>query len=150
MQFFSPIVKKYFTLGIKTSTRIPVFYGTAKVHKSTVPHIKFRPINSQCGSLSALVSTYLDVILQPFTSSMPAYVEKSLDIITSLQSLPSLPSNAKLFTSDATSMYTNIDPLDGLPTIQKYITKYHHENPNLPPINFTMQLLSLIMTNNIF
>ena len=58
---FSPIVKNYFTHGLKNATRIPVFYGTAKVHKGVTPDVLFRPIISQCGSLSALVSTYIDV-----------------------------------------------------------------------------------------
>ena len=124
---FSPIVKKYFTQGIKEATRIPVFYGTAKVHKLKISHIRFRLVNSQCDSLSALVSTYIDVKLQPFTTSMPAYIKNSQDLIHSLLTLPTLPSSARLFTSDATSMYTNINPDEGLRTIEKYITTYQSE-----------------------
>ena len=91
MKTFSPIVRHYFTIGVKEATRVPVFYGTAKVHKGIVPDVPFRPIISQCGSLSALISTYIDVQLQPFTHHMPAYVKNSYDIITALNNLPELP-----------------------------------------------------------
>ena len=143
-------VKTYFTRGLLEATRIPVFYGTAKVHKPITPDVKFRPINSQCGSLSALVSTYLDVQLQPLTTSMPAYLKNSQDLLQSLQRLPTLPPSTKLFTSDATSMYTNINPNEGLPTIEKYLNKYKHECNSLPPIQFLMQLLTLVMKVNVF
>ena len=147
---FSPITKNFFRHGIANAVRVPIFYGTAKVHKSTKPHVRFRPVTSQCGSLSAMISTFLDVQLQPFTAHMPAYIKNSFDILRHLHNISILPTNAKLFTADATAMYTNISPADGLPTIEKYLVKYKNENPDLISIDLTMQLLTLVMHNNIF
>ena len=81
---------------------------------------------------------------------MPAYIKNSFDILRQLNVLPTLPPNAKFFTANATAMYTNIIPADGLPTIEKYLVKYKHENPDLISVDLTMQLLTIVMHNSIF
>ena len=95
-----------------------------KVHKGT-ENLKFRPVVSQCGSISATISTFLDVKLQPLKFGVPSYIKDSRDLIHQLQQLPRLHHNNYIFTSDATSMYTNIDVIEGLDIIKSF---YHHTN----------------------
>ena len=52
--------KVFFQRGCETRNRIPQIYGTAKVHKEYTTDVSFRPVNSQCGTLSAVVSIYID------------------------------------------------------------------------------------------
>ena len=89
--------------------RIPQFYGTPKVHKEKIP-TPFRPVVSQCGSISAILSTFIDYKLQHLTKDMPSYLLNSTSLLNELDNLGPLPPSARIFTSDAVSMYSNIDP----------------------------------------
>ena len=54
--------RKYFTRKYQAFFPKPrdcLFYGMAKVHKDKIP-VPLRPVVSQCGSLSAIVSVFLD------------------------------------------------------------------------------------------
>ena len=110
--YISPFEIKYFQHHMKFSQRVPVFYGTPKIHKEELP-IPFRPIISQCGSLSAAISTYLDAKLQPLTNYMTAYIKNSTSVIHKLKKLKTLPPNSFICTCDAVSMYTNIHNKEG-------------------------------------
>ena len=92
----------------------------------------------------------MDFKLQPLTAHVPSYVKNSLEVIRNLKKQHSWPTGAKLFTSDAVSMYTNIDPNEGIDTIQKYLTRYSselHEELDMPLI---LELLNLVMRHCIF
>ena len=119
------------------------------MHKNKHP-TPFRPVVSQCGSLSAIISKFVDYKLQPFTQSIPSYIKNSTMLLDELDAIQILPKNAKLFTSDATSMYTNIDPEEGITTLRKYITTYQKEIKETMNTNFICELTELIMKNNIF
>jgi hypothetical protein len=134
---------------MKKEHRIPQFYGMPKVHKDKFP-IPLRPVISQCGSFSAIISTFLDYKLQPFTSRIPSYIQNSTSLLNKLDILDTLPKSARLFTSDATSMYTNIDPVEGISTIKKYLIEYNKEIRDLVSIPFICDLLKLVMENNVF
>ena len=129
---------EYFTRHLLFSDfRIPQFYGSPKVHKNQLP-VPLRPIVSQCGSLLAVASTYIDYKLQPLTKSIPSYIKNSDNVIKRLQTLQNIPPTAKLFTSDAESMYTNIDPTDGINVLSAYLTVFANE------IKHNINVLSLI------
>ena len=51
--------------------RIPQLYGNPKVHKDCLTHVPFRPVNSQCGLLSAAASKYIDFYLKKAPSLCP-------------------------------------------------------------------------------
>ena len=72
MAYFRHNLRHY----LATNNRIPQIYGMPKVHKiaATVP---FRPVNSQCGSVFALASIFIDVHLQLFIPTCPAYLRDS-------------------------------------------------------------------------
>ena len=83
-----------------------------KVHKEKIPN-PLCPVVSQCGSFTTLISTWLDTKLQPLKHNLPSYLKNNthlLDIIDKLQQLPTI---AKIITTGAMSMYTNINTTDG-------------------------------------
>ena len=81
---------------------------------------------------------------------VPSYIKESADLIRQLHHLQDSDSfrlkNAYIFTSDATSMYTNIGIKEGTETIRKYLETFE---PN-EPIELIMDLLTLVMNHNIF
>ena len=111
------------------------------------PYIRFRPVVSQCGTFGARLSTYIDYTLQALTTTVFSYVKNSQEVIRKLQQHRPFPKESKVLTLDAESMYTNIDPHEGIKTVKKYIQQYSN---NLPNTNFIIQLLELLMNNNIF
>ena len=136
----------------KPQYRDAKFYGTPKVHKKMTPYIRFRPVVSQCGTYGAYISTYIDFILQPLIYTVHSYVKDSFDVLRKLHQHGKFPPGTLITTSDAESMYTNIDPSEGPPTIEKYINEFATEftkDHNIPT-NYIIKLLNLVMKNNIF
>ena len=124
----------------------PKFYITAKVHKCPW---RTRPIVSISGSQLHGLGQWVDHILQPYARSIPSYIKSSHALKKLLMELPPLPSNARLFTADAVSMYTNISTDDALPRIKRYIEQ--HPNLATPHERIgVVEALSLIMKNNLF
>ena len=119
-----------------------------KVHKlkEITP---FRPTNSQCGSLFALISKYIDYYLHFFATRVPSYLRDSDTFLERIKKLD-VPESAVLFTSDAEAMYTNIDPEDGIEVVYKYMQAFKHEVKEFVPIPLLIKLLALIMMNNVF
>ena len=118
-----------------------------KVHKDVFP-IALCPVISQCGSLSALISTYADYILQALTCTVYSYIKNSMELINQLKAKGPFKRGARLFTSDAKSMYSNIDPQEGVKTIHRYLLQYNMKHTI--NIRFICQLLMLILYNNMF
>ena len=104
-----------------------LFYGMAKVHKDEIP-VPLRPVVSQCGSLSAIASVILDYKLQPLKYDVQSYIKDSYHLILKLFKLGRVPRHCWLFSSDATAMYTNIDPKEGIKTIRKYLQYFAQES----------------------
>ena len=141
---------RFFLLKFPTSLRIPQFYRMPKVHKNKIP-TPLRPVISQCGSFTAYISTWLDITLQPLKNHLFSYIRNSTDLLNILDKTPKLPKNAKIVTTDATSMYTNISTTDGIATIRKYLDEFANELPHtLPPTDLICSLLEVVMTTNIF
>lgn len=132
-----------------TRLRIPQFYGMPKVHKNKLP-VPLRPVISQCGSLSAIISTFIDYLLQPLTKFIPSYIKDSTALLNTIDALPKLPPNARLFTSDATSMYTNIDPNEGIPILRQYLSEYGNECEKPIAADLVCTLTELVMRSNVF
>ena len=150
-------VIQYFKRSLSTTDlRIPVFYGMPKVHKprkiknNIIQPVPFRPVISQCGSLGAIISTYIDYELQKLTKYVPSYIKNSKHLLDELDKLPVLPASARLFTADAQSMYTNIDPDEGIPVLRKYLEKYNMEAKSDINIDLVCKLTDLVMRNNVF
>ena len=138
-----------FILKLPTQLRIPQYYGMPKVHKQKIP-VPLRPVVSQCGSYTAFISTWLDIKLQPFKHYLPSYIKNSQDLLDIIDTLPPLPPNAKIVTTDAVSMYSNIDTTEGKTVIQSYLNTFAHELDKHFPTDLVCHLLSIVMKTNIF
>ena len=135
--------------GLNINQRIARFYCMPKIHKNPW---KLRPVTSTCGSPLAVISTFLDYKLQPLLKYVPTHIKDSFDLKEKLEKLGKLPKNAKLFTADAISMYTNIDTNHGLEIIEKWLVTLKKENKLCQnfPTTFILELLTLVMKENIF
>lgn len=85
-------------------------------------------------------------------TQLPTYIRDSRHLKESLLlRFPNgLPPNARLFSVDAVSMYTNIDTHHGISTTRKWLELYEEKFPNrYLPSDFLGDALELIMTDNI-
>ena len=67
--------KTYFKRGFETAHRIPQLYGMPKVYKDYTTSVPLRPVNSQVGLLSAMVSKYIDYYLKILVPFIPSFVK---------------------------------------------------------------------------
>jgi hypothetical protein len=74
------------------------------------------------------------------------------DLTALLQQLCTLklPPGAELFTADASSMYSNIEPTMGIDALSKLLAQHKASiNPSFPT-EFFLTTMEIIMNNNIF
>jgi len=138
---------KYFRRSFKSHHQVPMFYAMPKVHKT--PYTT-RPIVSCIGSFNAILSTWLDFRMKQLIPFVPLYLPNSEALLAALETLPNLPQNAKIFTADAVSMYTNIDTQTGINAFEKWFSCYSHELPPDFPCQLFLQVLEFVMNQNIF
>ena len=70
--------------------------------------------------------------------------------MASLKRIGQLPPNAKLFTADAVSMYTNIDTSHGLEAMRTAFIQLADKIPTDFPDELILDALGIIMRNNVF
>ena len=132
------------------STRVPQFYGTFKVHK---PGKKTRPVISCVNSIPEIFSKWIDHHLKTLVDSnlLPTYMKDSEQLQQALsQAFPNgLPPNARLFSVDAVSMYSNIDTAHGLEVIAQWLRLYKKDLPENIPSDLINAALHLVMSDNI-
>ena len=131
--------------SLHTRDPLPYFYLLMKVHKSP---LKTRPIVSFSGSLFHALGVWIDTHLQDVAKSFPSYLQSSFDLLHDFKTV-NLPPNCRIFTADATSMYTNIDTDAAISAIHHYIVTNHAKFPFLPVHPLT-EALTLLMKHNIF
>ena len=124
----------------------PLFYLTMKVHKNP---IKSRPIVSCAGSFLEGLGKWVDLKLKPVAQSIPSYFKNSTELVEHLKTIGKLPEEAKLFTADAKSMYTNIPTDKAMEKIEWYLNKNNRKWPQIP-IDALVKALDIIMRNNVF
>jgi len=129
----------YFQRSLSLHHRLPIFYGLPKVHKTPV---SLSPVVSGTNSLLATFSNWLDFKLKDLLIHIKSFIKDSATIIRDLKDL-NLPKEARLFTADATAMYTNIDTKLGINSIHEFLTDQVN---NLPP-NFPTDLVLQTLTN---
>jgi hypothetical protein len=123
------------------------FYLLAKVHKKPW---RTRPIVSVSGSISYGIGKWVDKQLQRICQLLPYTVKSSYELSLILRAIPPSSIDAKLFSMDAVSMYTNIDTAHAKEVITKFLqsTDYaQRANVNIPALLYG---LSIVMEHNIF
>ena len=81
---------------------------------------------------------------------IPGYLKDSDALIRILLSLQDLPPHAKIFTCDATAMYTNIDIDHLLWVVDDWLRLHDSKLPPLFPVATILEALKLVMKHNIF
>ena len=119
-------------------------YLLFKVHKNL---LKTRPVVSYCGNLLHPLGQLITEWLQPLTKMHKSYIQDSFTLKKELE-LQKLPSHARLFICDATSMYTNIKTGPALHRIGQFALQ-NKKHMTVPPA-VLMDALRLLMTNNVF
>ena len=125
------------------------FYATYKIHKGKKDsRWPTRPVCSDVTSIQHGLGKWIDQMLQPIAKQQPTYFKDSFALKQSLQTLH-LPPNALLFTSDAVSMYTNIQTEPALLVISNYLRE--HDNKTFRHYNATalIEALNIVFRNNI-
>jgi hypothetical protein len=135
----------FFTRSFTNRHRTPIFYGMPKVHKTP---LQLRPVVSCINSFPSIFSTWLDFRMHELLHLIPSYIKNSTKLIHDLKNL-TLPQNARLFTTDASS-YTNIDTRAGIEAFQHLFTLYTDLIPEDFLKDFFLTTLDIIMDNNIF
>jgi hypothetical protein len=77
------------------------------------------------------------------------YVKNSYQVIQDLNHLV-VPGTAKLFSADATSMYTNIDTHTGMNAIRNFLADNAASIPASLPTTLFLETMQIVMENNIF
>ena len=116
-----------------------------KIHK---PTLVTRPIVSFPGSLFHSLGIWIDTQLQQVAKSFDTYLDSSFELIDELKNMH-IPDECFLFTSDASSMYTNIPTNEAIASIEAYLTENQHKFPFIA-VTPLVQALELLMTRNVF
>jgi hypothetical protein len=123
---------------------IPTIYGIIKVHK---PRLSMRPIVPCTRSVTTPASVVVDELLQQVLRSakIPWIVKDTKSLINELEACVLPTQEGELVTADIASLYTNIDTIDGLTTIDLFLSEQH-----LPSDlhRFIMDLLRFVMMNS--
>jgi hypothetical protein len=121
------------------------FYLTMKVHKSPW---KTRPIVSSSGTLLFGLGIWVDSQLQKTLPFQKSFFKSSLDLKKLLLDLD-IPRNARIFTADAVSMYTNISTSKAITAIAQYLHQRRGMFEKIP-VEALIEALKLVMENNVF
>jgi hypothetical protein len=136
---------KYLSRTFVVEDPFPKFYLTAKVHKNPW---KTRPIVSVQGSLLHGLGRWVDKVLQPFARATTAFTNSSLTLKDEILALGPLPKTALLITTDAVSMYTNIETKHALTVIKTFVHN-HPQHASTSERYAVVEALELLMTNNV-
>ena len=133
------------------------FRMSCKLHKTPHWHqtkcdLKFRPIVACCGTWMNCWSKWLDHYLSKLTPFVPTYFGGEDPILDWLRGIDNLPPWAFVFTSDANSMYTNIDTSHAINVIASWLDELS-TRPDFPadyPLAAVKAAMEIIMTGNHF
>ncbi len=88
---------------------------------------KTQPVVSTCGTYLHALSRWINHHLLKLMSFVPTYLCNYSQLLQQLKQVGAIPTNAKLFTADATSMHTNIDSAHTIEVITDMIN-LHQQN----------------------
>jgi hypothetical protein len=134
---------RYIEEHIKANNKSPFgqFYILYKIHKEKKnDRWTTRPVCSDVTSLPHALGKWVNEMLAPVQKAQDSYFQDSFELKTMLDEME-LPPNALLFTSDATSMYTNIRTEPALEKISEYLRENSHQFKHIPNIEALIEAL---------
>ena len=131
----------------KYKDKVARFRMSLKAHKDPW---KMRPIVCCVGTFMNCLSKWLDYHLQKLKPFVPTYIKDSNHLLDMLAEIKDIPPNAKLWTSDANSMYTNIDTKHAIEVIGLWLDGLADQLPDDFPLEAVKEAMVLVMENNIF
>jgi len=108
--------------------RIPMFHTLTKIQKPTPVG---RPIISGCDGPAERISSFVDHLLQPIAQRQASHLKDTADFLNFIEKTK-LPKNTILVSMNVTSLYTNISPEEGIPTVCEACEESYHEKPPIP------------------
>ena len=81
--------------------------------------------------MSSCLETISDYHLQKLMHLIPTYIRDCFEVKAEMEQLGQLPEGTRLFTMDATSMYTNIDTDHGLHILEQFLEMHKKMNYQL-------------------
>lgn len=128
-----------------TNSRTSVFYTLPKIHKR-LNKPPGRPIVSGNKSCTEMISHFCDFHLRNIVSKTKSYIKDSYDFLDKIKKIKNLPKETLLVTMDVSSLYTNIDHVEGIDAVRSFLMKTHSKQFT----DFICGLLNLILSCNYF
>ena len=125
------------------------FYTLPKIHKPGFPP-PGRPIISGNGTVTEIVSSFVDYFLKDLVKTLPSFIQDTTDILRKFEDLNRegpQPPNSFLATLDVVSLYPNIPHSEGLEACELYLNK--RQNKTIPT-TFLISLIQFVLENNNF
>jgi hypothetical protein len=144
-------VKPYIAKSFMThNSDLPTFYHLVKTHKAG-PEINVRPIVSNRTGPTKRISWLLCNILKPIYRLIPAHLEDSKQLVTSITELDSDTTSAYRypFSLDVKSLYTSIPPLEAIRAMENKILR-HQEIGWSMRADRIGELLKVVFANTYF
>lgn len=128
-----------------TNSKTPEFYLLPKIHKSPVTG---RPVISSTGCHTEKISAYVDEFLKPAAQELPSYIKDSYDFSKKINSMGKIEPGDIMVTMDVSSLYTNIDNIEGIHAIRENESiKSNFANST---IDMICTLMNIVLTLNNF
>ena len=135
---------------VTRNSDLPTFYHLVKTHKPG-PELKVRPIVSNYKGPTKKISWLLSSILKPIYRLLPAHLEDSKQLVTSISELdPSVTNVFKYpFSLDVKSLYTSVPPLEAIKALDNKIRR--HQEVSWPMrVDHICELLKVVFANTYF
>jgi hypothetical protein len=135
---------------VTNNSDLPTFYHLVKTHKAG-PELRVRPIVSNCTGPTKKISWLLCYILKPLYRLLPAHLEDSKQLITSITELdPSVTSAYRYPISlDVKSLFTSIPPLEAIRALETKIFRHGEVNWSMRADSIR-ELLKVVFANTYF
>jgi hypothetical protein len=137
----SPLAKCLLDTMVNDSARICVIYFLPKIHK--VP-VGLRPICSSINWVTFAASNYLDIVLQETMKSFDSFIQDSISLVISLETLR-VPAGCVLLEADVENLYPSIDIDDGINMLRRALRLQAKPEPAIALI---VALAEWVLKNN--
>lgn len=117
-----------------------------KVHKN-LENPPGTPIISWNESITEPASLFVHFFIKPFVSELPSFIRESTHVLNKTKDFKNF-GPFLLVTVEVEALYTNIDHMEGLDALSRYLEKRHPEQ--MPPSAFILQLAEWTLHNNVF